>query len=85
MGSGGVRASVSDARLDFWFVKVLPLKSSGTTSRAAVEEGTPLGVVRLASEFRDIRGRLLKPGVSTLRFGLQPQNGGIVLVGPVDG
>lgn len=80
---GGLRATVSGAQLDFWFVKALPLNAaSTTTSWAAVEEGTLLGAVRLASEFRDIRGRLIKPGVYTLRYGIQPQNGDHLGVSP---
>ena len=80
---GGIRATISGTPLDFWFVKTLPLKpASTTTSWAAVEEGTLVGAVRLASEFRDIRGRLIKPGVYTLRYGIQPQNGDHLGVSP---
>lgn len=80
---GGVRATISGTPLDFWFVKTLPLKvGSTTTSWAAVEEGTLVGAVRLASEFRDIRGRLIRPGVYTLRYGIQPQNGDHLGVSP---
>ena len=82
LAPGGVRAGVGNAQLDFWFVKTLPLKADGSTSWAAVEEGTLVGVVRLAAEFRDIRARLIKPGVYTLRFGLQPQNGDHLGVSP---
>lgn len=80
---GGVRATISGTTLDFWFVKALPLTpASTTTSWAGVEEGTLVGAVRLASEFRDIRGRLIKPGVYTLRYGIQPQNGDHLGVSP---
>lgn len=80
---GGIRATISGTSLDFWFVKTLPLQPASTaTSWAAVEEGTLVGAVRLASEFRDIRGRLIKPGVYTLRYGIQPQNGDHLGVSP---
>ena len=81
LATGGVRASVGSAQLDFWFVKALPLKA-GAAGWSAVEEGTLVGAVRLGSEFRDIRGRMIKPGVYTLRFGLQPQNGDHLGVSP---
>lgn len=80
---GGVRATVGSATLDFWFVKALPLKAgSAATSWAAVDEGTLVGAVRLGADFRDIRGRLIKPGVYTLRYGVQPQNGDHLGVSP---
>ena len=80
---GGVRASVGSATLDFWFVKTLPLKAgSAVTAWAAVEEGALVGAVRVGSDFRDIRGRLIKPGVYTLRYGVQPQNGDHLGVSP---
>ena len=80
---GGVRVTVGPATLDFWFVKALPLKAGAAVSSwAAVDEGTLVGAVRLGSDFRDIRGRLIKPGVYTLRYGVQPQNGDHLGVSP---
>jgi hypothetical protein len=78
---GGTRATVSGTQLDFWFVKALPLKGT-TASWTAVEEGTLVGAVRVSSTFRDIRARLIKPGVYTLRYALQPQNGDHLGVSP---
>ncbi len=40
-----------------------------------VESGTLIGAVRIAGGFKEIRGKPVKPGVYTLRYGLQPQNG----------
>ena len=79
---GGVRATVSGTHIDFWFVTALPLKATGAVSWTAVEEGTLVGAVRLSSEARDIRGRLIKPGTYTLRYGIQPQNGDHLGVSP---
>jgi hypothetical protein len=82
MAPAGVRVTVGNTQLDFWFVKALPLKGEGAPSWAAVEEGTLIGAVRLSSDFRDIRGRLVKPGIYTFRYGIQPQNGDHLGVSP---
>ena len=82
ISDGGVRATVAGAQLDFWFVKALRLKAAAAPSWALLEEGTLVGAVRLSSEFRDIRGRLIKPGTYTLRYGIQPQNGDHLGVSP---
>ena len=78
---GGARATVSGTQIDFWFVKALPLKKT-VLSWTVMEEGTLVGAVRLSSEARDIRGRLIKPGTYTLRYGIQPQNGDHLGVSP---
>ena len=74
------RARIGAATLDFWLVKSLPLKADA--GWRGVHEGALVGAVSISSEFRDIRGRLIKPGVYTLRFGLQPQNGDHLGVSP---
>jgi hypothetical protein len=76
-----VRATVSGTQLDFWFVKSLPARTT-PLSWSALDEGTLIGAVRVASDFRDIRGRQIKAGVYTLRYGLQPQNGDHLGVSP---
>jgi hypothetical protein len=81
LATGGVRVTASGVQLDFWLVTSLPLKGSGA-AWAAVEEGTLVGAIRVASDFRDIRGRQIKPGVYTLRYALQPQNGDHLGVSP---
>jgi hypothetical protein len=77
----GVRVSVEKTTLDFWWVKALPVKGAepGWTD---VEEGALVGAVRVSSEFRDIRGRVIKPGTYTLRYGIQPQNGDHLGISP---
>lgn len=80
LAAGGVRASAGASTIDFWFVKGLPV-TEGTTW-AGVEEGALVGAVRLAAELTDIRGRIIKPGVYTLRYGLQPSNGDHLGVSP---
>jgi hypothetical protein len=80
--SGGVRAVVNGVTLDFWWVRSLPMKPAASTWQGAVEEGTLVGAVRIGAESRDIRGRVVKPGVYTLRYGLQPDNGDHIGVSP---
>jgi hypothetical protein len=65
---GGVRATVNGATITFWWVADLP-----GASWADVPEGTLVGAVKLDADGRDIRGRPLKAGVYTLRYGVQPK------------
>ena len=78
---GGVRASVDGAVLDFWWAGV-PLSSAGPAAWTAVPEGALIGAVKVSRAFRDIRGRVIKPGVYTLRYGIQPDNGDHLGVSP---
>ena len=83
LGEGGVRASTDAATLTFWWVKAIPVKSgSASASWEDVAEGTLVGAVSISAPFRDIRGRVLKPGVYTLRYGIQPANGDHLGVSP---
>jgi hypothetical protein len=83
---GGVRVIVSRGSpitLDFWWVSALPLQAgSGNPSWTSVAEGSLIGAVNIPAEFRDIRGRIVKAGVYTLRYGLQPSNGDHLGVSP---
>jgi hypothetical protein len=81
----GFHVVAGKANLDFWFVDALPLKAGAGTSAspwAHVEEGTLVGAMSVTSEFRDIRDRVVKPGVYTLRYGIQPDNGDHLGVSP---
>jgi hypothetical protein len=66
---GGVRATANGTTITFWWVKDLP-----GASWADVPEGTLVGAVKLDADVRDIRGHLMKAGVYTLRYGIQPKN-----------
>lgn len=65
---------------ELWFRKELPAKATpeqvknGLTYKE-VEESTVVGAVRFAQLFTDYRKQKIKPGVYTLRLGLQPQDG----------
>jgi hypothetical protein len=47
-----------------------------------VSEGTLVGAINVGGTWHDIRGYVLKPGVYTLRFAMQPQNGDHLGVSP---
>src|SRR6266850_3753411 len=62
----------------FWLVNELPLQSKpASTAKAldAVKQATLIGVVSVSSAQRDYRDDELAPGVYTMRFALQPQDG----------
>jgi hypothetical protein len=81
---GGVRVVVAKGpvTLDFWWVSGLPMKEGSAPAWSDVEEGTLVGAVNITADFRDIRGRIIKAGLYTLRYGIQPQNGDHLGVSP---
>ena len=82
LGTGGVRATARAVDLTFWWVKQLPLKPGSGLSWADVEEGALIGVVKIDRDFRDVRGKIIKAGAYTLRYGIQPANGDHLGVSP---
>ena len=68
------KVTIGAATLDIWLVQKLDRTADGP-GWSSVESGTLVGAVRVAGEFKEIRGKVVKPGVYTLRYGLQPQNG----------
>ncbi len=78
--SGGVvsrltpaaKIALGPATLDLWLVSKLESTGPGWSG---VDSGTLVGALRVSGEFKEIRGKVVKPGVYTLRYGLQPQNG----------
>ena len=80
----GVRVDVKPSTtLEFWWVSGLAVKSGASAaSWSDVEEGALVGAVKIPADFRDIRGRVIKAGVYTLRYGIQPQNGDHLGVSP---
>jgi hypothetical protein len=71
-------------RLVFWWVKGLPLDSApdGRPSWSNIADGALVGAVALTEAMTDTRGVSMKPGVYTLRFALQPQDGDHMGVSP---
>lgn len=71
--SPAARVVAGGATLEIWFVDTL--ESSGGAGWSGVESGTLVGAMRVTGTFKEIRGKAVKPGVYTLRYGQQPQNG----------
>jgi hypothetical protein len=71
-------------RLEIWWVKALPLDSApqGAPSWSNVPDGALVAAMRVAQPVSDVRGYTIKPGVYTLRFALQPQDGDHLGVSP---
>ena len=67
--------SVGAAELELWFISEMPVEGAGPADWSRVAEGALVGAMRVTGTFKEIRGKTVKPGVYTLRFGLQPQNG----------
>src|SRR5688572_23300032 len=66
------KVAVGGATLDIWWVQSIGGDGPGWTG---VDSGTLAGAVRVTGPFKEIRGKVVAPGVYTLRYGLQPQNG----------
>jgi len=68
------KVTMGASTLDIWLVQNLERTADGP-GWSNVDSGTLVGAVRVSGEFKEIRGKAVKPGVYTLRYGLQPQNG----------
>lgn len=77
LAPGGVRVTVGVNTLTFWFVRQLP-----ASAWSDLEDGSLLGALKIDKDFRDIRGRVVKAGTFTLRYGIQPANGDHLGVSP---
>jgi hypothetical protein len=84
LSADGVTVKAGDIPLDLWWVKALALTSapSGKPAWKDVADGTLVGVIRVGATWNDIRGYVVKPGVYTLRYAQQPENGDHVGVSP---
>ena len=71
---------IGGATLEIWLVSTL--ESSSGPGWNAVESGTLAGALRVTGSFKEIRGKVVKPGVYTLRYGQQPQNGDHLGISP---
>jgi hypothetical protein len=74
---GGVRAAVGANTLTFWWVAQAP-----AATWSEMPEGAFVGAVKVEKDFRDVRGRVIKAGTYTLRYGIQPANGDHLGVSP---
>jgi len=63
---------------EFWFCSEIPLKSKPSAADKALDalqDTTLLGAVAVGNGRRDYKDNQISPGVYTMRFGLQPQDG----------
>ena len=75
--------TTSTAKVEMWWVTTLPLREGAKAPAwSEVAEGALVGAVRIGSGLNDIRGYTIRPGVYTLRFALQPQNGDHMGISP---
>jgi hypothetical protein len=72
--SPAAKVTIGSTTLDIWLAQSLERTADGP-GWSNVDSGTLVGAVRVSGEFKEIRGKPVKPGVYTLRYGLQPQNG----------
>jgi len=79
LGANGARVGVGDATLDIWWVQSIGGDGPGWSG---VESGTLVGAIRVTGPFKEIRGKVVAPGVYTLRYGQQPQNGDHLGISP---
>ena len=70
----GVKAAVGAATLEIWWAQAIALNGDGP-GWSTVDSGTLVGAIRVTGAFKEIRGKVVQPGVYTLRYGQQPQNG----------
>lgn len=84
LSPNAVTVTTGTTKLEFWWLKTLPLRpgATGVPSWADVADGALVGAMRLGATWSDIRGYTIRPGVYTLRFALQPQNGDHMGISP---
>jgi hypothetical protein len=82
MGASGYRIVDASGKpyADLWLRKATPASgkpagASGTTQFPVLAEGVLLGAIRYGAEGQDFRDQTIPPGLYTVRYGLQPQNG----------
>jgi len=84
LAPGSVTVKSEDVQLDLWWVTSIALAKppSGAPAWADIADGTLVGAIRVGAPWHDIRGYVVRPGVYTLRFALQPANGDHLGVSP---
>ena len=70
--TGAAKVVTGDATLEIWLVQAIDGAGQGW---GGVDSGTLVGAMRVTGTFKEIRGKVVRPGVYTLRYGQQPQNG----------
>ncbi len=79
--ASSAKVSLGDATVEIWLANGVAATAAGP-GWSSVESGTLVGVLRVTGAFKEIRGKVVKPGVYTLRYGQQPQNGDHLGISP---
>ena len=79
-GKGHKIAGKKGTIVEIWFAKTAPVKAGFKPTLAVkypFQPGQLIGAMRVAkgNKYTDFRGQELKPGVYTLRYGKQPEDG----------
>jgi hypothetical protein len=74
---------------EVWFRKEVPVKATADeikkgVSYSKIEEGTVMGAIRFAQPWQSFRKQNVKPGLYTLRLGIQPKDGDHMGSAPFD-
>jgi hypothetical protein len=77
----GTKVTLGETSVEIWFANTVVVTAPGS-GWSNVESGSLLGAVRVTGAFKEIRGKVVKPGVYTLRYGQQPQNGDHLGISP---
>lgn len=88
LGSAAVRVIGPQGPVcEIWFRTIVPARAVAEQKLGVAygefEEGTLFGAVRFLRENRDFRKQLVKPGVFTLRYALNPVDGNHMGVSPI--
>ena len=88
LGNSAVRVVGPKGPLcEIWLRKAVPARAKAEQKLGVAygqfEEGTLFGVVRFLLEERDYRKQLVKPGIYTLRYALNPVDGNHMGVSPI--
>ena len=73
--------TLGESTVEIWWANGVAVTAAGP-GWSNVESGTLVGAMRVSGSFKEIRGKVVKPGVYTLRYGQQPQNGDHLGISP---
>ena len=79
--TAGAKVTLGESTVEIWSVNGVAATAPGP-GWSNVESGTLVGAMRVTGSFKEIRGKVVKPGVYTLRYGQQPQNGDHLGISP---
>ena len=70
----GAKVTLGESTIELWWATAVAVTAPGP-GWSNVGSGTLVGALRVTGPFKEIRGKVVPPGVYTLRYGQQPQNG----------